>query len=175
MIDPSAFVHSKAHVDPECSVGKRTRIWQFATVIRGTELGADCNVASCATLDGPIFGDRCIICPGVHIGPGFLIGNDCFIGPNVVLCNDRWPRVDKDGFDMEALRAGGYAVVLRDGASIGANAVVLPGVVIGRNALVGAGAVASRNVPDEKVLLRTGELLDIPMSERCERMRLAGA
>jgi carbonic anhydrase/acetyltransferase-like protein (isoleucine patch superfamily) len=58
-------------------------------------LGADCNVASGATLDGPVFGDRCIISQGVAMGPGFLIGDDVFIGPNVTVCNDRWPRTTR--------------------------------------------------------------------------------
>lgn len=134
-------------------------------------LGSDCNVASCATLDGPRFGDRCIICQGVAMGPGFLFGNDVFVGPNVTVCNDLWPMADKLGFDAEQLRVGRYVVVVRDGASIGANAVVLPGVTIGYRAMVGAGAVASRDVPDDHLLRRDGSMRRKPTATFAQRMR----
>ena len=170
LIHPTAFVHPLAYVD-EAQVGARTRIWQFASVIRGTVLGEDCNVASCATLDGPVFGDRCIICQGVAMGPGFLFGSDVFVGPNVTICNDRWPVYDKDGFDGNALRNGRWAVIVENGASIGANAVVLPGVVIGARAMVAAGAVATKNVPPDHLLKRDGSLVEIAPEWRQRRMR----
>lgn len=163
MIDPTAYVHPKAHVDG-ATIGPRTRVWQFASVIRGARLGEDCNVASAATLDGCHFGDRVIVCQGVAAGPGFLIGNDVFIGPNVTLCNDAWPRVDKAGFDAQRLRAGAWTIVVGDGASIGANAVILPGVTIGAGAMVAAGAVVDRPVPDRHLWRRDGRC--VPIDDR---------
>lgn len=173
LIDPTAFVHPLAFVDG-ATVGARTRIWQFASVIRGTHLGADCNVASAATLDGPVFGDRCIVCQGVAMGPGFLIGSDVFIGPNVTICNDRWPTPAKQGFDIDRLRDGNWAVIIGNGASVGANAVVLPGVMIGERAMVAAGAVASRDVPADHLLARDGSMIAIRDEWRHRRMRRAG-
>lgn len=171
-ISGSAFIHPKAHVDG-AEIGARTKVWQFASVIRGARLGSDCVVASGATLDGPWFGDRCIISQNVAMGPGFLVGNDVFIGPNVTICNDRWPRVAKDGFDADALRADFVTVDIKSGASIGANAVVLPGVVIGKDAVVAAGAVAAKNVPDGHLLLRGGNVIKIDPEWRARRMREA--
>lgn len=173
-IDPTAVIHPRAFVEGAI-VGARTKIWQFASVIRGTVLGDDCNVASCATLDGPVFGDRCIICQGVAMGPGFVFGNDCFIGPNVTICNDAWPRADKTGFDADLLRNGYVTVQVGDGAAIGANAVVLPGIVIGKGAIVAAGAVVNRNVPDEMLFTRSRALRPAQISERGARMREAMA
>ena len=166
MIHPSAFVHPKAHVDG-ATVGARTKIWQFASVIRGTVLGDDCNVASSATLDGPKFGDRCIICQGVAMGPGFLIGDDVFIGPNVTICNDRWPRASKDGFSIASFDEGMFTVIVGSGASIGANAVVLPGVIIGDSAMIAAGAVVERDVPEATLLRRDGSM--VPLDNRVPR------
>lgn len=156
-IDPSAFIHERALVE-NATIGPRTRVWQFASVIRGARLGADCNVASCATLDGPVFGDRCIVSQGAAMGPGFLFGNDIFVGPNVTICNDRWPRVHKRGFDIGAFQQGDFTVVVKDGATIGANAVVLPGVIIGRGAMIAAGAVVNRDVPDNHLFRRDGRI-----------------
>lgn len=173
MIDDTASIHVRAWVDDSVIIGARTRVWQFASVIRGAVLGDDCNVASCATLDGPVFGDRCIICQGVAMGPGFRFGNDCFVGPNVTLCNDMWPEPSKEGFDIEALKAGKWAVIIKDRATIGANAVILPGVVIGEGAVVAAGAVVDRNVPDGFLWRRNGYLAQVPAHRRQKRMREA--
>lgn len=172
-IDPSAFIHPLAHVDG-AEIGARTKVWQFASVIRGTKLGNDCSVASCATLDGPVFGDRCIISQGVAMGPGFLFGDDVFVGPNVTICNDRWPRVEKDGFEPEALRSGHWAVIVGPRASIGANAVVLPGVVIGIGAVIAAGAVVKRDVPDGHLFRRDGSCVPLDPAKMKARMRYAG-
>lgn len=171
MIHPTAFIHPKAHVEG-ATVGPRTKVWQFATVIRDTVLGADCSVASNVTLDGPVLGDRCIVSPGVDIGPGFIIEDDVFLGPNVVLANDAWPRVDKDGWDADAFREGFVTVRVCSGASIGANAVVLPGIVIGEGAMIAAGAVVTANVPARHIWRREG--VCSPIADRPKvRMREA--
>lgn len=160
MIDPTARIHPLAHVE-EATIGARSRVWQFATVIRGTILGEDCNVASCATLDGPSFGDRCIISQGVAMGPGFKFGNDIFVGPNVTICNDRWPVTSKEGFDIDVLRNGYWTVIVEDFVGIGANAVVLPGVRIGQGSMIAAGAVVDRSVPPNHLFRRDGKLVEL--------------
>lgn len=169
-VDPSAFVHPLAHVT-ESEVGARTKIWQFASVTRGTVLGSDCNVAPFAVLDGPKFGNRCIVSMHVAMGPGFQIGNEVFIGPGVVFANDAWPSVSKDGFDAEALRSGKLVTIrVRDGASIGAKAVILPGVTVGMNAVIAAGAVVDRDVPTGMLFRRDGQI--VPARSFFERRRM---
>lgn len=170
-IDRTAFIHPMAHVEG-VTIGPRTKVWQFASVIRGARLGADCTVACGATLDGCAFGDRVIVSHNVAAGPGFLIGDDVFIGPNVTICNDAWPRVEKDGFDASALRAGLVVIRIGDGASIGANAVILPGVKIGAGAVVAAGAVVNKDVPPNYLFGRElGWLVEITPDMRARRMR----
>lgn len=149
MIHHSAFIHMDAHVDRQtCWIGAGSKIWQLASVTRGTRLGDDCVVWPLAMLDGPVFGDRCIICSGVAMGPGFRIQNDVFIGPNVTLCNDMWPSTSKDGWDYDAVKSNRRpSILIEDGASIGAGAVILPGVIIGRGSFVSAGAVVYKDLP----------------------------
>lgn len=138
-------VHRLAHVE-DSVIKKGTKVWQFASVIRKARIGYDCTVGSGATIDGAIIGDRCIVCPGAFVVPGVHIGHDCFIGPNVTFCNDLWPEVGKDGFDLEEIRQK-TIVNIDNKVSIGANAVILPGVVIGEGAFVAAGSVVNRDVP----------------------------
>ena len=128
-------------------------------------------MASCATLDGPKFGNRCIISQGVAMGPGFQFGSDCFIGPNVTICNDMWPATHKDGFSADLYRSGRLAVFVGNNVCIGANAVVLPGVVLGDYSVVAAGAVAEKSVPANNLLRRDGTMVEINPDWRKHRMR----
>ena len=171
-VHASAFIHSKAHVE-NAQIGARTRVWQFASITRGARLGEDCSVAPGAMLDGCQFGNRVLIGPSVSMGPGFLVKDDVFIGPSVTFCNDMWPITCKTGWRIEDLQAGKWAVIVGCGASIGANAVILPGVVIGEGAFVAAGAVCGKSVPDGHLFGRDGSLRKLAPPERRIRMRQA--
>ena len=171
MIHPTAFIHYKALVT-ESRVGAGTKIWQFASVIRGATIGARCNIASGACIDGSDIGDDCVIAHNLAMGPGFKIGNGVFIGPNVTFCNDAWPRAGKDGFDAYAY-IGSPAVIVEDGASIGANAVILPGVRIGADAMIAAGSVVRADVPAGTVRTADGDTRPILHEKSMVRVRCA--
>lgn len=166
-------IHSRAHVEGS-TIGKGTKVWQFASVIRGAEIGDDCTIASSAIIDGAILGNGCLIGHGCSINPGTRIGDRVFIGPLVTICNDRWPRVGKDGFDVAALLLKGVSTVdIGDGVSIGAAAVILPGVSIGTCAVIAAGSTVTRSVEAYHLHKRSGEI--VVLSPRTpERMPLAG-
>lgn len=171
MIDPTAYIHPLAHVS-DSSLGARTKVWQFASITRDTVLGEDCSVAPFALLDGPKIGDRTIISMHAAIGPGFVIGSDVFVGPSVTFANDAWPRADKTGFDADALRDGSLvAIRVGDGASIGANAVILPGVRLGEGCMIAAGAVVTCDVPAGHLFTRDRDLVEIKPHWTERRMR----
>lgn len=175
-VDPSAVIHPLACVE-NAAVGARTRVWQFASVIRNAIVGADCKIASNAIVDGCRLGDRCLVSHGAFLDPGIRIGSDVFIGPHVALCNDIWPRVDKAGwFDMDKLISGEVIVTeIHDGASIGANAVLLPGVTIGGGAMIAAGAVVLRDVPSMHLWSRDGLISPIDSARIPDRRRAVAA
>lgn len=128
-------------------IGENTNIWQYCVVLPGARIGAECNINShCFIENDVMIGDRVTIKCGVQIWDGMEIEDDVFIGPNVTFCNDRYPKSKNKEFKLEK-------ILIKKGASIGANATILPGVVIGENALIGAGAIVTRNVGDnEKVI-----------------------
>jgi len=163
------MIHPLACVAEGVSLGERTRVWQFASVIRGAQVGADCNIAANAIVDGATVGARCLIGHGASVHPGSLVGDDVFIGPQVVLCNDSQPRTNKDGFDLAGFDGTRWSVILEDGCSIGAGSVIVPGVRVGCDAMVAANSVVTRDVP-AGLLWRKGELWPLP---RGERMRFA--
>ena len=145
MIDPAAVVHPRAEVHPDAEVGERTRVWQFAIVLSGARIGADCNLNAHTLVEGgAVIGDRVTLKCGVYVWDGVILEDDVFCGPNATFTNDKTPRSRQHPAD--------YArTVIERGASIGAGAVILPGLRIGAGAMIGAGAVVTRDVPPGEV------------------------
>lgn len=168
-----AFIHEKAHVEG-VHIGARTKVWQFASVIRGARIGEDCSIATCAIVDGAVLGNRVIVSHGAFIDPGIMIGSDVFIGPHVDLCNDAWPRVEKEGFDIAALISGDLVTTrIEDGASLGAGVIVLPGIIVGAGAMIAAGSVVECSVPAAHLHKRNGMVVPIDPARSVKRMRPA--
>jgi acetyltransferase-like isoleucine patch superfamily enzyme len=132
------FVHDHALVETG-SIGHGTRIWAFAHVMPGAEIGRDCNICDHTYIEGNVvIGDRVTVKSGVYLWDGLRIEDDVFLGPQATFTNDRFPRSRVPSEETVTL--------IRRGASIGAGAVVLPGVTIGEGAMVGAGAVVVDDV-----------------------------
>ena len=134
MIHPLSDVQSR-------TIGENTSIWQFCVVLPGARIGSGCNICShCFIENDVIIGNDVTVKCGVQLWDGITVEDNVFIGPNVTFCNDRHPRSKNRNFKLEG-------IIIRRGASIGANATILPGVEIGENAMVGAGSVVTKNVP----------------------------
>ncbi|MHB2000820.1 MAG: WxcM-like domain-containing protein [Solirubrobacteraceae bacterium] len=140
------FVHEKGLCET-AHVGPRTRIWAFAHVLPGARIGADCNICDGVFVEGgATVGDRVTLKCGVQLWDGVELADDVFVGPNATFTNDRFPR-------SRQWREQHPKTIVREGASIGANATILPGLEIGRGAMVGAGAVVTRSVPPHAVVV----------------------
>lgn len=136
----SFFQHETALVE-STHIGEGTRIWAHAHVLAGARVGRDCNLCDQTFLENDVvLGDRVTVKCGVQLWDGVRIEDDVFIGPNATFTNDPYPRSKR--------RLERYPrTTIKRGASIGANATILPGVTIGDEAMVGAGAVVTHNVP----------------------------
>jgi len=171
------MIHPLAHCDGSCVIGPGTKVWQFASVIRASFVGQRCNVGSCAIIDAARVGDDVTIGHGAQLHPGTYIWHRVFIGPAVVFCNDRWPTVSKDGFEIDrllkaALSSKDKTVEVLSDASIGANSTILPGLKIGQGAMIAAGANVDRDVPDFHLFKRDGSIVRIDKRQNA-RMRFA--
>lgn len=152
---PGVLVHPTAEVSPEAEVAEGTRIWNDAQVCAGARIGKDCNIAKGVYIDRDVFvGDRVKIQNRASLYRGVLVEPGVFIGPHVAFTNDRYPRaVFPDG---RLRRDGDWQPVstrVREGASIGAQAVIVCGVTIGSWAMVGAGSVVTKDVPDHALVV----------------------
>lgn len=134
------FIHPLADVQAGASIGERTRVWQYSVVLGGAVVGADCNLNAQTLVEGGAkIGDRVTLKSGVYVWDGVTLEDDVFCGPNATFTNDKKPR--------SRLRPKQFLkTVVKRGASIGANAVILPGMTIGEYATVGAGAVVTHDV-----------------------------
>jgi len=139
------FVHALADVKSK-NIGDSSAIWQFCVVLEGARIGGNCNICSHIFIENDvIIGDNVTIKNGVQIWDGIRIEDDVFIGPNVTFTNDKYPRSKQHPEKY-------LKTIIKKGASIGANATILPGVTVGESAMVAAGAVVVRDVPDKIVV-----------------------
>lgn len=141
-----AYIHPKALVEDGVKIGNGTTIWAFVHILPGAGIGKECNICDHVFIEGDVtIGDRVTIKCGVQIWDGLRIENDVFIGPNATFTNDLFPRSKQD-FEL-------CYTHVKYGATIGANATILPGITIGEKAMVGAGAVVTKDVPAKTLVL----------------------
>lgn len=158
------FVHPQG-ICESARVGDRTTIWAFAHVLPDAVIGEDCNICDGVFVENDVVvGDRVTVKCGVQLWDGLRVGDDVFIGPNATFANDLFPR-SKDR------PAAFLTTEIHDGASIGANATILPGITIGQRAMIGAGAVVTASVPaNAKVVGNPGRIIgyvdDVRIEER---------
>lgn len=150
-----ARIASSADVDERALVGDGSIVWDLAQVREHAHLGASCIVGRGAYVDAGVrIGDRVKIQNHALVYAPAVVGDGAFIGPAVVLTNDRYPRsVTDEGALRGADDWKAEGVVIGEGASLGARAVVLAGVRIGRWALVAAGSVVTRDVPNHALVV----------------------
>jgi acetyltransferase-like isoleucine patch superfamily enzyme len=140
-IDPSADVDPGAELAPGAMVGAGTR------VRAGARLGTDVAVGRDALVDaGVVIGDGSTIHDRALVYAGATVGSGVFVGPGAIVTNERYPRAALTSIDSAEARARA-SVVLEDGSTVGAGAVVVSGVRVGRHAFVGAGGVVTTDVP----------------------------
>jgi acetyltransferase-like isoleucine patch superfamily enzyme len=142
------FVHEHALLETD-RVGAGTRIWAFAHILPGAQIGRDCNVCDHVFIEGDVsLGNDVTVKNGVLIFDRVTIEDEVFVGPGAVFTNDRVPRIASPRQPPTLL-----PTVVRRGASIGANATILCGLTIGDRAFVAAGAVVTGDVPPHGLMI----------------------
>jgi UDP-2-acetamido-3-amino-2,3-dideoxy-glucuronate N-acetyltransferase len=136
-------VHESSYIDDNVAIGEGTAIWHFSHVRKNTRIGANCRIGQ-NVVAGPnvTIGNGVKIQNNVSVYDGVTLEDDVFCGPSMVFTNVHNPRSTMPRLDE--IRP----TLVRQGATLGANATVVCGVTIGRHAFVGAGAVVTRDVPD---------------------------
>lgn len=164
----TVFVHERGLCESQ-NVGDGTRVWAFAHVLPGAQIGADCNICDHVFVENDVLvGDRVTIKSGVQLWDGVRLADDVFVGPNVTFTNDPFPR-------SKAYPASFPRTHVGQGASLGANATILPGLSIGRDAMVGAGAVVTKDVPPNAIVVGNPARIVGYVDAQAQRSAAAGA
>ncbi|WP_443690988.1 acyltransferase [Pseudomonas sp.] len=139
-------IHRLADVG-NCEIGVNTRVWQYAVILPGAQLGANCNICAHTFIEGNVrIGNNVTLKCGVFLWDGTRIEDDVFIGPNATFTNDPMPR-------SKVFPTSFSGVKICRGASVGANATLLPGITVGEYAMIGAGAVVTKDVDAYTVVI----------------------
>lgn len=129
-------------IDPGAEVGTGTRVWAGAHVMNGAKVGQNCNIGENCFIEGGVsVGDRVTVKNNVALYSGAVIEDDVFLGPSCVFTNVINPRA------FISRKAEFRKTLVRNGATIGANATLICGHTVGEYAMIGAGAVVSHDIP----------------------------
>jgi UDP-2-acetamido-3-amino-2,3-dideoxy-glucuronate N-acetyltransferase len=137
------FVHPSSFVDEGAQIGAGSKIWHFCHVMPRTRIGKDCNIGQNVFIASDVvIGNNVKIQNNVSLYSGVTVEDDVFLGPSMVFTNVINPR------SHVSRREQYQKTLIKQGASIGANATIVCGSNLGRYAFVGASAVITRDVPD---------------------------
>lgn len=145
----SYFVHPTSVVDDDVEIGEGTKIWHFSHIQSGARIGRRCSLGQNVNVSNNVtIGDGCKLQNNVSLYEGVEAENDVFFGPSCVFTNDLTPRAKYPKGHTAYVHT-----LIKEGATIGANATVVCGHTIGRWAMIGAGAVVTSNVPAHALML----------------------
>jgi acetyltransferase-like isoleucine patch superfamily enzyme len=150
IISVTARIHPTADIEPGVEIGPGTAVWNHVHVRGPARIGSDCIVGEKTYIAyGVQIGDRVKLNAFVYVCHGVVIDDGVMIAAGAIFTNDRYPRATMS--DLRTLRDSGPepdapATFVREGATVGAGALVGPGIEIGRFAMVGMGAVVTRDV-----------------------------
>ncbi|MGI8499979.1 MAG: acyltransferase [Hassallia sp.] len=139
------FVHESAYVDLPCTIGAGSQIWHFSHIMKDVEIGEKCKIGQNVFVASEVkIGQNVKIQNNVSLYAGVILEDDVFCGPSCVFTNINTPR---SAFPRNTI--DDYLVTLvKQGATIGANATIVCGHTIGRYAFIGAGSTVTKDIAD---------------------------
>lgn len=136
------FVHESSYIDEGVSIGAGTKIWHFCHVQSGATIGSNCSLGQNVNVANNVrIGNHVKIQNNVSIYQGVELQDYVFCGPSCVFTNDLTPRSKYPKGSEKYVKT-----LVKEGATIGANATIVCGLIIGEWAMVGAGAVVTKDV-----------------------------
>lgn len=146
------YVNEFAVVDDGVEIGDGTKVWHFSHIQKGSKIGKNCvfgqnvNVGNNVTI-----GDYCKVQNNVSIYEGVTLEDYVFCGPSMVFTNILDPKCKYPQVGAQFY----IKTLIKEGASIGANATIVCGNTLGKHCMIGAGAVVTKDVPDFALVLGT--------------------
>ena len=138
------FIHESSYIDDDVEIGEGTKVWHFCHIQKGARIGNNCSFGQNVNISNNVkIGNGVKVQNNVSIYEGVELEDYVFCGPSMVFTNDVTPRAK-----YPKGTAGYKKTLVKEGASIGANATIVCGHTIGKWAMIAAGAVVTKDVPD---------------------------
>jgi UDP-2-acetamido-3-amino-2,3-dideoxy-glucuronate N-acetyltransferase len=138
------FIHESSYIDDDVEIGEGTKVWHFCHIQKGARIGNNCSFGQNVNISNNVkIGNGVKVQNNVSIYEGVELEDYVFCGPSMVFTNDLTPRAK-----YPKGTAGYKKTLVKEGASIGANATIVCGHTIGKWAMIAAGAVVTKDVPD---------------------------
>ena len=135
------YIDPTANVSPDAKIGAGTKVWINTQIRENTSIGNNCILSKDVYIDaGVTIGNGCKIQNSVSVYQGVTIENEVFVGPNVCFTNDKVPRAFNSDWKITE-------TLVKNGASLGANATIVCGITLGEYSMVAAGSVVTKDVP----------------------------
>jgi len=146
------YVNEYAVVDDDVEIGEGTKVWHFSHIQSGSKIGKKCvfgqnvNVGNNVTI-----GNYCKVQNNVSIYEGVTLEDYVFCGPSMVFTNILDPKCKYPQVGAQFY----IKTLVKEGASIGANATIVCGNTLGKHCMIGAGSVVTKDVPDYALVIGT--------------------
>lgn len=145
MSESKFYINKYAVVDDNVVIGEATKIWHFSHIQSGAKIGSHCVIGQNVNVGNNVqIGNYCKIQNNVSVYEGVTLEDYVFCGPSMVFTNVLDPRCKYPQVGAKFY----LKTLVKEGASIGANATIVCGNTIGKSAFIGAGSVATKDVPD---------------------------
>ncbi|HMU43833.1 MAG TPA: acyltransferase [Ignavibacteriaceae bacterium] len=145
MSESKFYINKYAVVDDNVVIGEATKIWHFSHIQSGAKIGSHCVIGQNVNVGNNVqIGNYCKIQNNVSVYEGVTLEDYVFCGPSMVFTNVLDPRCKYPQVGAKFY----LKTLVKEGASIGANATIVCGNTIGKSAFIGAGSVVTKDVPD---------------------------
>ncbi len=163
----SYYLHQSSFIDQNVEIGDNSKIWHFSHIQSNAKIGSNCVLGQNVNVgNNVIIGNNCKIQNNVSIYEGVELQNYVFCGPSMVFTNVINPRCKYPQKGTEYY----LKTLVKEGASIGANATIVCGVTIGKHSFIGAGTVVTKDVPDYALIVGVPGKIIGWVSEAGERL-----
>ena len=145
--------HKTAEIQPGAKIGQGTKIWQNCQILKGAQIGENCKIGhNCFVGSRAKLGNGVKLESNIDVWDLITLEDYVFVGPSAVFTNDLNPRAK---YPKKKYPQYGKWIptLVKEGASIGANATIVCGNTIGKWALIGAGAVVTRDINDYAIVV----------------------
>ncbi len=146
----TSFLHPTVICDDTAKISDNVKVWQFSSIQKHAEIGDGCILGQSVNIGANVkIGKQCKIQNNVSVYEGVELEDYVFCGPSMVFTNIMVPRSKYPQAESHLY----LKTLVKEGASIGANATIVCGITLGRFCLIGAGSVVTKDVPDFAIMV----------------------